>query len=107
MAYSMYRRGEGSTVDAREVLSQYVDAVESVVDMAIDRSRDVVHELRSKAQEVADAMLDRMNTSWQTQRPRFKAYLDAHPWIVFGGLLLLAYLFSGNQREHQSANYRR
>jgi hypothetical protein len=88
------------------VVSHNLDAVESGVDTAIDGAKDVVHEFRGKAQELADAMLDRVNDSWQRQRPRVEAYMDAHPWIVFGGLILLAYLFSGNQRNQQTGTYR-
>ena len=85
---------------------QNLDAVETGIDSAIDGAKQVVHEFRGKAQEIADAMLDRVNRSWEEQRPRMEAYMNAHPWLVLGGLVLLAYLFSGNQRTGQSANYR-
>jgi hypothetical protein len=88
---------------SRGVVSQNLDAVESGVDTAIDGAKDVVHEFRGKVQDVADTMLDRVNKSWQEQRPRVEAYMNAHPWVVFGGLILLAYLFSGNQRNPENA----
>jgi hypothetical protein len=92
-------RGGGSV---RGVVGHNLDAVESGVDTAIDGAKDVVHEFRGKAQEFADAMLDRVNRSWQQQLPRIEAYMDAHPWVVFGGLVLLAYVFSGHQRDQQT-----
>ena len=84
--------------DARGVVSQNLDSVESGVDEAIDSAKEAVHEFRGKAEEVADAVLDRVNRSWERQRPRFEAYMTSHPWIVFGGLILLAYLFSAKER---------
>ena len=98
-------RSEQGTGSARGAVSDNLDAVESGVDTAIDGAKDVVHEFRGKAQEFADAMLDRVNRSWQRQLPRVEAYMDAHPWVVFGGLVLLAYLFSGHQRGDRSVNY--
>jgi CHASE3 domain sensor protein len=95
------RSGERAE-DARGVVNQNLDAVESGVDTAIDGAKDAVHEFRGKAQDMADAILDRVNRSWQQQRPRIEAYMNAHPWVVFGGLILLAYVFSANQRSQQS-----
>ena len=98
--------GEESTGSSRSLVSENLNAVESGVDTAIDGTKDVVREFRGKAQEVTDAMLDRVNRSWQQQRPRIEAYMNAHPWVVFGGLILLAYFLSGNQRADRSVNYR-
>ena len=84
--------------DARGVVSQNLDSVESGVDEAIDSAKEAVHEFRGKAEEVADAVLDRVNKSWERQRLRIEAYMTSHPWIVFGGLILLAYLFSAKER---------
>jgi hypothetical protein len=84
--------------DARGVVSQNLDSVESGVDEAIDSAKETVHEFRGKAEEVADAVLDRVNRSWERQRPRIEGYMTSHPWIVFGGLILLAYLFSAKER---------
>lgn len=95
-------RSEQGAESARGVVNQNLDAVESGVDTAIDGAKDVVHEFRGKAQDLADSMLDRVNRSWQQQRPRVEAYMNAHPWVVFGGLILLAYIFSANQRSQQS-----
>ena len=97
---------EYGTKDAREVVSQHLDAVESGVDNAIDGSKQVVHDLRCKAQEAADTLLDRVNRSWEKQRPRIEAYMEAHPWVVLGGVILLAYVFSADQRSDQRAAYR-
>ena len=108
MSYLVDRGGGGSEQghgQARAVVRQNLDVVESGVDTAIDGAKQVVHELRGKAQEVTDAMLDRVNRSWQDQRPRIEAYMDAHPWVVFAGLVLLAYVFSGNQRRQQEIDY--
>jgi hypothetical protein len=99
-------RSEPAAGGARGVVTHNLDAVESGVETAIDGAKDVVHEFRGRAQELADAMLDRVNRSWQQQLPRIEAYMDAHPWVVFGGLVLLAYLFSGHQRPGNTINYR-
>jgi hypothetical protein len=102
-------RSEEGAGSARGAVSHNLDALESGVDTAIDGAKDVVHEFRGKAQEFADAMLERVNRSWQQQLPRIEAYMDAHPWVVFGGLVLLAYVFSEQQRNQQTMqrmNYR-
>ena len=94
---------------ARGVVNHNLDTMESGVDTAIDGAKGVVHEFRGKVQELADALLDQVNTSWEEQRPRVEAYMNAHPWVVFGGLILLAYFLSGNQRNErntQSMTYR-
>lgn len=95
------RNRERAGGDAHGVVNRNLDVVESGVDTAIDSTKQVVHELRGKAQEVADGWLDRVNRSWEEQRPRVERYMDAHPWIVLGGLLLLAYLFSASDRRYQ------
>lgn len=92
------RMQESRGRDARGVVSENLDSVESGVDVAIDSAKDAVHEFRDKAEEVADAVLERVNKSWERQRPRIEAYMTSHPWIVFGGLILLAYLFSAKER---------
>jgi hypothetical protein len=84
--------------DARGVVSQNLDSVESGGDVAIDNALDGVHDCRDKAEEVADAVLERGHRSWERQRPRIEAYMTSHPWIVFGGLILLAYMFSAKER---------
>lgn len=60
----------------------------------IDRA---IHELRGKAQEVADQVMTRVKKSWDQKRPQIETYMESHPWIVFGALLLVAYLFSETQ----------
>ena len=74
-------------------MRQNLDAIESGIDAAIDGVKQVVHDFREQAQEVMVAILDRMYQSWKEQRPRIDAYMDAHPWVVFGGVVFLAYLF--------------
>ena len=100
------RRGKQEADDARGVVNQNLDAMESGVDRAIDNAKDVVRDLRGKAQDVTNAMLDRVNQSWDRQQPRIKAYMDAHPCVVVGGLVLLAYLISENQRTNETVGYR-
>jgi hypothetical protein len=56
-----YRR---SVRDARGVISQNQGTVESGADVAIDSAKEVVHELRGKAQEVADETLSQVKNSW-------------------------------------------
>ena len=92
---------EQGAEQARGVVSQNLDAVESGMDVAIDGAKDVIHEFRGKTQEVADELLDRVNQAWERQRPRVEAYMNSHPWIVFGGLILLAYIFSGPERRRE------
>jgi hypothetical protein len=90
----------------RGVVNANLDVLETGADTAIDGAKQIVHEFRARAQEIADAMLDRVNQSWEEQRPRMEAYMNAHPWLVLGGLVLLAYLLSENQRTGQSPDYR-
>ena len=72
---------------AEGIVSQNLDTVESEIDR-------VVHELRGKAEEVADQIVTRAKKSWDQKRPQIEAYMESHPWIVFGALLVVAYLFS-------------
>jgi CHASE3 domain sensor protein len=90
---------------AHGVVDHNLEAVESGVDTAIDGAKGIVHEFRGKVQDLADELLDRVNQSWEEQRPRVEAYMNAHPWVVFGGLILLAYLVSGNQRPKETMRY--
>jgi CHASE3 domain sensor protein len=99
------RREKQGGEDARAVVKQNLNAVESGVDLAIDSAKDVVHDLRDKAQDITEAMLDRVSQSWERQQPRIKAYMDAHPWVVVVGLILLAYLFSGSQQKDHPVTY--
>jgi ElaB/YqjD/DUF883 family membrane-anchored ribosome-binding protein len=69
--------------------------VESGVDSAIESTKQVVRELRGKAQEVADAWVDRQNQSWEEQRPRIERYMDAHPWIVLEGAAVVGLFIFG------------
>ena len=54
--YGEEHGGEG----ARAVMRQNLDAIESGIDAAIDGVKQVAHDFREQAQEVMDAMLDRM-----------------------------------------------
>jgi hypothetical protein len=98
----------GRTVrDARGVISQNLDTVESGVDIAIDTAKEAVHEFRGKAQDIAGETVSQMQRTWDKKRPRIERYMDAHPWLVFGALLLLAYIFSGEQkRRHDRSSCR-
>jgi hypothetical protein len=103
-AMAEYREADyrGRTVrDARGVIDQNLDTVESGVDIAIETAKDAVHELRDKAQEVAGKTVGDMQRTWDKKRPRIERYMETHPWVVFGALLFLAYLFSG-ERTGQS-----
>jgi ElaB/YqjD/DUF883 family membrane-anchored ribosome-binding protein len=83
---------------AKDVMNQNLDRVESGVDTAIDSTKEAVHELRNEAEEVVDRTLNRVKGAWEGRRPSVEQYMDSHPWVVIGGLLLLAYLFSRAQR---------
>lgn len=102
--YSTAEGGRSEAAEsARGVVNHNLDTVESGVDTAIDGAKGIVHEFRGKVQELADALLDQVNSSWEEQRPRVEAYMNAHPWVVFGGLILLAYFLSANQRNERNA----
>jgi len=82
---------------AKDVMSQNLDKVEAGVDTAIDSTKQAVHALRSEAQEVVDRTLNRVKGAWEGRRPSVEQYMDSHPWVVIGGLLIVAYLFSRAQ----------
>ena len=98
----------GRTVrNAQGVISQNLDTVESGVDIAIETAKEAVHELRER-QSMNCVGKHRMSLgetvrsvqrSWDKKRPRIKRYMESHPWIVFGALLLLAYLFSSERKD--------
>jgi hypothetical protein len=89
--------------NARGVISQNLDTVESGVDLAIEAAKEAVHELRGKAEDVTDETVGRVQKLWDRERPRIERYMDTHPWVVIGALVLLAYLFSG-ERKGESIN---
>jgi hypothetical protein len=94
----------GRTVrNARGVISQNLDTVESGVDIAIETAKEAVHELRDTAQEVAGKTVGDMQRTWDKKRPRIERYMETHPWVVFGALLFLAYLFSGERTRERIA----
>ena len=92
---SGYLGSQRGSQRARRAVKHQLDSVESGVDTVIDGANEAAHELRGKAREMADAILDRVTRSWEDQRPRVEAYMNAHPWLVLGGLILLAYMLSG------------
>ena len=85
--------------NAQGVISQNLDTVESGVDIAIETAKEAVHELRGKAQDVASETVRSMQRTWDKKRPRIETYMESHPWMVFGALLLLAYVFSAERKE--------
>ena len=85
--------------NAHGVISQNLDTVESGVDIAVETAKEAVHELRGKAQELAGDTVKSVQRTWNKKRPRIERYMEAHPWIVLGGLFLLAYIFSAEQTQ--------
>jgi hypothetical protein len=69
------------------------------VDIAIDTAKEAVHELREKAQDIAGDTVRQVEKTWHKKRPQIHRYMDNHPWLVFGGLLLLAFIFSSDRRQ--------
>lgn len=80
---------------AQGLVAHNLEAVEAGVDTIIE---EVVHEVRSQAQEAVAYALNRVKGTWDQQRPTIEEYMASHPWIVLGSLLLIGYFFSGTQR---------
>jgi hypothetical protein len=85
--------------NARGVISQNLDTVESGVDIAIDTAKEAVHELRGKAENIAGEAVGQMQRRWERKWPRIETYMETHPWVVFGALLFFAYLFSAERKQ--------
>ena len=72
---------------------------ESGIDIAIETAREALHELREKAQDVAGETVRTAQRTCDKKRPMIERYMESHPWIVFGALLLLAYLLSSERKD--------
>lgn len=86
---------------AKTVANESLNTVEATMDSAIDSTKEAVHELRNEAMEAVNKTVDRtvgrVNETFEQQRPRVEQYIASHPWIMLGGLLVLAYLFTGRR----------
>jgi hypothetical protein len=90
MPYYQQTDYRGRTVrDARGVISQNLDTVESGVDIAIDTAKEAVHEFRGKAQEIAGETVSQMQRTWNKKRPKIERHMDTHL-----GLCLERFFFS-------------
>lgn len=71
---------------------QNVEAIEAGVDTAMDQTKEAVPQLGNQVQEAVDHTVNRLEWSWEKQRPKIEAYMATHPWVVLGGLVLAGYL---------------
>lgn len=88
---------------AKTVADEGLNTVEAAVSTAIDSTKEAVHELRNDAMEAVNRTVgqtvDRVKETFDQQRPRVEQYIASHPWIMLGGLLVLAYLFTGRRHS--------
>jgi ElaB/YqjD/DUF883 family membrane-anchored ribosome-binding protein len=88
---------------AKDVADDGIHTVKGTMDTAINRTQDIVEELRDHTMEAVNQTvgrtIDRVRESLDEQRPRFEQYIASHPWIMLGGVLVLWYLLSGNRRS--------
>jgi ElaB/YqjD/DUF883 family membrane-anchored ribosome-binding protein len=86
---------------AKTVANEGLNTVEAAVGTAIDSTKESVHELRNDAMEAVNKTVgqtvDRVKETFDQQRPRVEQYIASHPWLMLGGLLALAYLFTGRR----------
>ncbi|HKN88582.1 MAG TPA: hypothetical protein VJV04_17085 [Nitrospiraceae bacterium] len=79
---------------AQDLVSQNLDKVEAQIDSTVDNAKNVVHELRSEAQEVADRTLIRFKGFWGRMQEKAEAQMAERPWVVLGTLLVVGYLLT-------------
>ncbi|HEU4684337.1 MAG TPA: hypothetical protein VFS39_07535 [Nitrospira sp.] len=91
------RTGEMVLSAAEEAVSDNLDRLEAGVDRAVDRAKDTVHQLRAMTEEMTERTLTRVRETWERQLLKIEGALASHPWMVFGALVLLAYVFSQEQ----------
>jgi hypothetical protein len=85
-----------SVRDARGVISQNLDTVESGADIAIESAKEVVHELRGNVQEVAGETLNQVRNSWDQKQTRIERYMSTiHGWC-------LGFFFSSHTSSRES-----
>ena len=90
-------------VAAKGVLRKNLDAVEGSVDTVIDKAKTKLHELRHEAEEVSEHALGRFEHSWEDSLTQINKYLASRPWLVFGALGAIAFIFSQRNREKRRA----
>jgi ElaB/YqjD/DUF883 family membrane-anchored ribosome-binding protein len=84
------------------LVSENLDRVEAHLDSTVDSAKETVHELRTEAHEVADKTLTRFKASWGRMQDKLDAQMNAHPWLLMGSLLVVAYFMSRSQRSRRS-----
>jgi ElaB/YqjD/DUF883 family membrane-anchored ribosome-binding protein len=87
---------------SKTVSNETLNTVEAAVSSAIDSTKDVVHELRNDAMEAVNQTVDQtvgsVKETVEQQRPRFEQYIEEHPWIMLGGLVI-GWYFQARRRE--------
>ena len=86
---------------AQDLVNQNLDKVEAQIDSTVDTAKNVVHELRSEAQEAADRTLIRFEGFWNQIQEKAEAQMAQRPWLVLGTLLVVGYLLT---RSRSRAN---
>src|SRR3982751_2256415 len=76
------------------LVSENLDRVEAQLDSTVDNAKEVVHELRSEAEAVAEQTLTRFQGVWGQIQQKLDSQMDRHPWLVLGSLLIVRYVVS-------------
>ncbi|HJT22921.1 MAG TPA: hypothetical protein VJ746_20800 [Nitrospira sp.] len=77
----------------RENLDSLEAQVDETVETAVERTRDTVHEIRDEAERIAERTI----RSVERNLAKAEAFFRARPYILFGLLVVLAYVFAGRQ----------
>ncbi len=86
---------------AHDVVRENLDSVEAQVDetveTAMERTKDTVHEIRDEAEQIAERAIRTVEQSLERQLAKAEAFFRTRPYILFGVLVLLAYVFAGRE----------
>lgn len=85
------------------LVAENLDKVEAQMDSTVDSAKEVVHELRSEAQEAVGQSLSRFQEAWERIQNKVSAQIDQHPWIVFAGVFILGYLLTRSEQQRRAS----
>lgn len=85
------------------LVTENFDKVEAQVDSTVESAKEVVHEMRSEAQEVVGESLSHFQGAWERIQNKVYSQLDEHPWIVFAGVFILGYILTRPKQQRRSS----
>ena len=80
--------------ETRTSIDQQLNEIEGAV---AEEAKVAVHKIRDQAQQTADQLVEHVGGFWEQAQRTLEAQARQHPWLIFGGLLLVWYLLARRQ----------